>query len=104
MVLGQLVLGLASIFGAVFSVATLVLFARVLFSWLRPNPPAGFIRTVVQGVYDVTDPVLDWLRVTFPFLQVGAFDLTPLVAFFGLSLLRNVVVGGLVAWGNGLLI
>lgn len=99
MVLGQLVLALASVLSLAISLATAVLFARILFSWFRPNPANDILRTLVRGVYQVTDPVLDWLRVTFPFLMVGAFDLSPIVAFVGLGLFRSVVVGSLVEWG-----
>jgi len=96
--LAQVVFTVASVLSAAISLATVILFARILFSWFRPNPPHGFLRSVVQAVYDVTDPVLDWLRVTFPFLVISGFDLSPLVAFFGLSLTRTIVVGGLTQW------
>lgn len=103
MLLGQIVLGLASVLSAVFSLATFLVFVRVLFSWFRPNPAAGFLRTLVQGVYTVTDPPLDWLRRTLPFLVIDRFDLTPIAAIVGISLLRNVLVGSLTTYGFSLL-
>ncbi len=100
--MGSILFTLASFLSAAFSLATFVLFARIILSWLRPDPPVGFVRTIVRAIYDVTDPVLDWLRVKFPFLIVGGFDLSPLVAFVGLGLLRSLVVGGLQQWALAL--
>lgn len=96
--LGQVLLGLASLVSLAISLACAVLIARVLFSWFRPNPSAGFLRTLVDAVYDVTEPPLAWLRRTLPFLVLDRLDLTPLAAFFGLALLRSIAVGGLTSW------
>ncbi|MEM6928824.1 MAG: YggT family protein [Myxococcota bacterium] len=100
--LAQILLTTASFVSAIASLATFILFARILFSWLNPNPQVDFLRTIVRGVYRLTDPVLDWLRTNLSFLVVNGFDFTPIVAFFGISLIRNVAVSGLTQWAMAL--
>lgn len=70
-----------------FTVLELALLARVLFSWIRPDPYSPFVRIIVQ----VTDPILQPLRRVIP--PLGMLDITPLVALIGLSIIQQVVVG-----------
>ena len=102
-VLGNFLVALGGLVSAVLSIASTVLFVRILFSWLRPNPPAGLLRSVVQGIYQVTDPVLDRARSLFPFLLVGALDLSPIAVFLGLSFLQRFLGGSLMQLGHSLM-
>ena len=102
MVLGQFLIALGGLLSAVFSFAWGVLLARIVFSWLRPNPPAGFLRRIVQAVYDLTDPVLDRVRAGLPFLVVQGLDLSPIVVFLSLGFLQQFIVGSLIGLGQTL--
>jgi YggT family protein len=73
--------------------AMIILFIRVIVSWValagwRP-PHSGPIRAVLDVVTDVTEPPLRLLRRIVP--PTGGFDLSVLVAFVALSVLRIVV-------------
>jgi YggT family protein len=72
---------------AVFSVLMLALFVRVIASWIGASPYSKPMR-VVHGL---TDWLLDPLRRLIP--PLGAFDLSPLVAYLMLSLARWFVLG-----------
>ena len=96
----------------------LVLIVRVVLSWF-PISPDGSAATVAGFLYLVTDPVLGPLRRVLPPLRMGAMalDLSPIVAFFGISILMGLLCsgpgqllagevpegagGGAVVWGNG---
>ena len=71
----------------------LVLFAHVILSWV-PRPPEP-LRPVVVGVRALTEPVLAPLRRVVPPVQLGgaALDLSILIVFFLLILLRSAVCG-----------
>ncbi len=63
-------------------VFTVLLFARIIVSWVYPHPDANaFTRTL----YELTEPVLAPIRRVLP--QTGMIDLAPLVAFFALQAL-----------------
>ena len=68
------------------------LVVRVLMSWF-PISRDGSMATVAGFLYTVTDPVLLPLRRLLPPLRMGgmALDLSPIVAFFGLSILMSLL-------------
>ena len=66
---------------------TLVLLARIILSWFpkvdRSNP-------IIQFIYNVTEPVLEPVRRALP--PMGGLDLSPIVVFFGIHLLRRILL------------
>lgn len=74
-------------------VAMIVLFIRVILDWValagwRP-PHSGPVRGALDIVTDVTEPPLRLLRRIVP--PTGGFDLSVLVAFVALTVLRTVI-------------
>ena len=69
----------------------LVLIAHVIFSWV-PRPPEP-LQPVVAGVRALTEPLLSPLRRAIPPVRLGsaALDVSILIVFFALSLLRNAI-------------
>ncbi len=72
----------------------LLIVLRVVMSWF-PVSPSGTLETVAGFLYMLTDPVLGPLRRLLPPVRMGAMalDLSPIVAFFGLSVLRGILCG-----------
>ncbi|HJU57848.1 MAG TPA: YggT family protein [Actinomycetota bacterium] len=73
---------------------TIILFIRVLVSWaylfgVRP-PISGPLRTVLDLIEDVTEPVLRPLRALIPPIRAGGvgLDLSIIIAFVILAVLR----------------
>jgi YggT family protein len=74
-------------------VLMIVLFIRVIVDWVqlagwRP-PHSGPVRAALDVVIDVTEPPLRLLRRIVP--ATGGFDLSVLVAFVALTVLRRVI-------------
>ncbi len=69
----------------------LVLIAHVIFSWV-PRPPEP-LQPVVRGVRVLTEPLLSPLRRAIPPVRLGgaALDVSILIVFFALSLLRSAI-------------
>ena len=76
---------------ALFVVFTILVFARVLLSWLPRPPVAGVGRSIVDFITQSTDWYLNIFRRFIP--PLGMFDLSPVVALFVLLILRNLVIG-----------
>jgi YggT family protein len=70
----------------IFQVYMLMLFARILASWVPQINEYRFMQFV--GYY--TDPYLNIFRRIIP--PLGMFDLSPIVAFLCLSFMQNLVV------------
>ncbi|HIE12501.1 MAG TPA: YggT family protein [Desulfotomaculum sp.] len=69
-----------------FDVYALLIFARVLLSWFRPNP----YQPVVRFIYELTDPYLRIFRRFIP--PVGAVDFSPLVGLLVLQVIKVIVL------------
>jgi YggT family protein len=76
---------------ALFVVFTILIAIRILLSWLPRPPVTGIGRTLFDFVGQSTDWYLNIFRRFIP--PIGMFDLSPIVAFFVLVILNNVVVG-----------
>jgi YggT family protein len=77
---------LANIVRLLFSIYIILIFIRVLFAWLRPN----MFNPIVRFVYTLTNPYLR-LFAGLKFLRIGVFDLTPILAFYFLYLLQELL-------------
>lgn len=58
----------------------LVIFARILFSWIRVEPGTP-VASIYSVVFNLTEPVLGPLRQVIPPVRLGmaALDLSPLI-------------------------
>lgn len=58
----------------------LVIFARILFSWIRVEPGTP-VASIYSVVYNLTEPVLGPLRQVIPPVRLGmaALDLSPII-------------------------
>jgi YggT family protein len=78
------------------SVYWIILLTRIILSWamsLGWRPPySGPLRTILDLIDAVTDPVLRPLRALMPPIRAGGMglDLSPLIAFVILFVLRSV--------------
>jgi len=70
----------------------IVMFARIILSWFPIEPGSG-IATVYGFLYSITEPVLGPIRRVIPPLGMGGMglDLSPMVVFFGISILRSAI-------------
>jgi YggT family protein len=71
-----------------------ILLVRIILSWVPSMPDP--LRPLAHGVRALTDPLLLPLRGLLPPVRVGmgALDLSPLVLFFAISILRGLLCGG----------
>jgi YggT family protein len=71
-------------------VYTLILFARIILSWVTMfwSPPPQ-LSPAIRVVYDLTEPIMGLFRRYIP--PVGGFDLSPIFIFIILSIVRNQI-------------
>ena len=76
---------------ALFVVYLILIFARIVLSFVPRMPYNPTLRTVVGFIHEVTDPYLNLFRRVIP--PVGPLDLSPILAIFLLYILQALVVG-----------
>ena len=66
----------------------LVIFARILFSWIRVEPGTP-VASIYSVVFNLTEPVLGPLRQVIPPVRLGmaALDLSPLILLVGIRII-----------------
>jgi YggT family protein len=87
----------ASYVDALFLVYIILIFVRILLSWIPRIPYNPTLSKVVNFIHEVTDPYLNVFRRILPPVGGGGFalDLSPIIAVFVLLILRAVVVGAI---------
>lgn len=75
-------------------VYVVLIFIKIIVSWIPRMPYHPVLRAVIGFVDDVTDPYLNLFRRVLPPVRIGpgALDLSPMVGTFVL-----LIVGGIVA-------
>ena len=81
------------------AVSTLVLvylvliFVRIILSWIPRIPYNRFLNGFLKFVTEVTDPYLNIFRRILPTVRIGpgALDLSPIVATFALIIVGSIV-------------
>ena len=85
----------ASYVNSLFIVFIILIFIRVLLSWVPRIPYNRILRATVDFIHQVTDPYLNMFRRILPPVGGGAIslDLSPIVAIFVLLIAQKIVVG-----------
>lgn len=78
---------LAQLIDWVFQALYLALMVRIFMSWIPHNP----YHPMVSTLYNVTDPILKPFQNIMPNLNIG-IDISPILAFFALGLLKNILM------------
>ena len=66
----------------------LLILASVILSWVRPDP----YNPVVRFIRRSTEPVIDLVRRSLPFLRAGMIDFSPIVVLLLLRLVSTLLV------------
>ncbi len=70
-----------------------LIFVRILTSWIPRMPYNRYLAAVLQFISDVTDPYLNLFRRFVPMVRMGpgALDLSPILATIVLIIVSSVV-------------
>ncbi|WP_407379312.1 YggT family protein [Helicobacter sp.] len=66
-----------------------VLIIAVFLSWVRPDPS----NPIVQVIYRLSYPVLDFARRKIGFLVINGVDLSPIAVIIALQILDQLLIG-----------
>jgi YggT family protein len=82
---------------ALFIVYFVLIFVRILLTWVPRMPYNRYLRATVGFIEEVTDPYLNIFRRFIPPLGGGGFalDLSPMLAMAALYIVGLIVVGAI---------
>jgi YggT family protein len=86
---------IADYVNALFLVYMILIFARILLSWIPRIPYNPVLGSVIEFIQQVTDPYLRIFRRIIPPMGGGGFalDLSPIIAIIVLIIARSIIVG-----------
>ena len=88
--LRHLLVALAQVLNLGLTIYMWLIIARALLSWVNPDPN----NPIVRFLYNVTEPVLAWLRQRLPLVYSG-LDLSPLLVLAVIYFLRIFLVASI---------
>jgi YggT family protein len=82
---------------ALFLVYMILIFVRILLSWIPRIPYNPTLSAIINFIHEVTDPYLNLFRRILPPVGGGGFalDLSPIIAIIVLIIVRALVVGAI---------
>lgn len=85
----------ATYVNALFIIYIILIFIRVLLSWIPRMPYNPVLAAIVDFVHQTTDPYLNVFRRILPPIKGGGmmFDLSPIIAIILLLIAQGIVVG-----------
>ncbi len=95
--LSNLLSAVAQILHLALQIYMWLIIARALISWVNPDP----YNPIVRFLYNVTEPVLGYIRRSLPSV-FGGLDLSPLVVLAAILLLDYFLVQTLLDWSYSL--
>lgn len=80
----------AQLIDILYWILVIFIFARFIFSWVRPDPYNSIWGPLMRITYQVTEPLLAPIRRVLP--GMGGLDFSPIILLFGLNLLRGLLL------------
>ncbi len=88
---------IANYVDALFLVYVILIFARILMSWIPRIPRSATLRPVLDFITETTDPYLNLFRRFIPPIGGGglSMDVSPIVAIIVLAVAERIIVGAI---------
>jgi YggT family protein len=84
---------IADYVSALFLVYLILIFARIVLSFVPRMPYNPTLRSVVGFIHEVTDPYLNLFRRVIP--PIGPIDISPILAILVLGIAQGLIVGAI---------
>ena len=86
---------LIDIIGFAATMLTVLVFIRVIISWVKPG---GSDHPLILLVYRITEPVLAPVRSLLP--SLGGIDFSPVIVLFGIQIAERLLIQLLIGMSN----
>ncbi len=90
--MSALIYALVSVIHTVINLYIWMIIIAALLSFVQPNPSNPTVRSIIRGLYQLTEPSFAWVRRKMPFVLVGGIDLSPIVILLALQFLDTFLL------------
>ncbi|NDV21819.1 YggT family protein [Desulfovibrio sp. JC022] len=92
------ILAVAKVLSLVLNLYMWVVIISALITWVNPDP----YNPIVKFLRSVTEPVFAKVRQYLPFVNIGGFDLSPIVVLLAIQMIDIALVGNLTRLAYGM--
>ncbi|WP_419779200.1 YggT family protein [Maridesulfovibrio sp.] len=92
------ILAVAKVLSLVLNLYMWVVIISALITWVNPDP----YNPIVRFLRTVTEPVFAKVRQFLPFVNIGGFDLSPIVVLLAIQMIDIALVGNLTRLAYGM--
>ena len=85
-----MIIAIANAIDIIFRAYTILIFARVIVSWIRIDPYHPTWGPILRFIFQATEPIMQPVRRLLP--SMGGLDFTPIIVLIGMDLIRGVLV------------
>ncbi len=90
--MSALIYALVQVIHTIINVYIWMILIAAILSFVQPNPSNPTVRSLILGLYRLTEPAFAWVRRKFPFVLVGGIDLSPIVILLALQFLDTFLL------------
>jgi YggT family protein len=90
--MSALIYSIVQLLHTVINVYIWIVIISALLSFVRPNPDNQIVRQILQAIYQMTEPVYDFIRRKMPFVVLSGIDLSPIVILLALQFLDSFMM------------
>jgi len=87
-IVGNFLQALAVILNTVLTLYFWIVIVSAVLSWVSPDP----YNPIVRIIYNLTEPVFNWVRRVLPFTMLGGIDLSPIIVLLVIQFLKIFLV------------
>jgi YggT family protein len=86
--LSNFIFAIAQVLHYALQIYMYIVIARALLSWVNPDP----YNPIVRFLYNITEPLLGYLRRRLPIVLAGGIDLSPIIIILAILLIDSFIV------------
>jgi YggT family protein len=87
-IVGNFLQAIAVILNTVLTLYFWIVIVSAVLSWVSPDP----YNPIVRIIYNLTEPVFNWVRRVLPFTMLGGIDLSPIIVLLVIQFLKIFLV------------
>ncbi len=87
-IVGNFLQAIAVILNTVLTLYFWIVIVSAVLSWVSPDP----YNPIVRIIYNLTEPVFNWVRRALPFTLLGGIDLSPIIVLLVIQFLKIFLV------------
>ncbi len=90
--MSALIYALVQLIHTVINLYIWIIIIAALLSFVQPNPSNPTVRSIIIGIYRLSEPAFEWVRRKMPFVMVGGLDLSPIVILLALQFIDTFLL------------